>query len=258
MRRTWTRALVTGASSGIGAAMARRLAASGTEAVLVARSEDRLRALAADLPVAAEVLVADLADPAQLQAVVERIGQDDRPVDLVVNNAGYGTGADLLDRPADHWAEMVQVNVTAVVRLTHAALDRYRRSGSPGTVLNVASVAGFAGSAGFGVYSATKSFLITFGVGVDAEARRHGSVVSTLCPGLTHTEFHERAGMGLAGLPELVWQDADEVADAGLEAAAGGRTIEVPGVVNKAAVTGARLVPLWAQRQVAALVRSRR
>jgi uncharacterized protein len=258
MERRWDRALVTGASSGIGAAIARELAGRGVELVVSARSQDRLEALAAELPVPAEILVADLVDPAALDAVAARVLQDDRPVDLVVNNAGYGTGADLLDRPAEHWLEMVQVNVSAVVGLTHAALARYRTAGSPGGVLNVASVAGFAGSAGLGVYSATKSFLITFGNGVDAEARRQGAVVTTLCPGLTHTEFHERAGMTDLALPELVWQSAEDVARAGVDGVTAGRTIVVPGAVNKAAVAGARLVPLWAQRHLAAAVRGRR
>lgn len=259
MARRWDRALVTGASSGIGEALARRLAAEGTEVVLVARSGERLHQLAAELPVPAEVLVADLADPDQVEVVAARVGEDrDRPVDLVVNNAGYGNSADLVDVPAHAWLDMVQVNVSAVVRLTHAAVDRAHRSGGLRTVINVASVAGFAGSAGLGVYSATKSFLITFGQAVHDEAKADGVVVSTLCPGLTRTGFHERARMTGLRVPSLAWQEADEVARTGLDGAARGRALVVPGVVNGAVVTGARLVPMWAQRRVAGLVRSGR
>lgn len=258
MQRRWTRALITGASSGIGAAMARQLADAGTEVVLVARSEGRLRQLADELGGSSEVLVADLADRAQLDAVVRRVADRHRPVDLVVNNAGYGAVGELVDRPAEDWLAMVQVNVSAVLALTHAALQRFRIDPTPGTVLNVASVAGFVGSAGFGVYSATKSFLVTFGAGVHDEARRYGGAVSTLCPGLTHTEFHQRSGLEAGQLPELFWQSADEVAAAGLAGAAEGRALVIPGVVNKVAVSGSRLLPLRAQRQVVAAVRSRR
>jgi short-subunit dehydrogenase len=125
-------------------------------------------------------------------------------------------------------------------------------------VINVASVAGFASSAGLGVYSATKSFLISFGQALHDEARADGVVVSTLCPGLTRTAFQERAGMDDLRVPDVAWQDADEVARAGLAGAAQGRALVVPGVVNKGAVVGSRLVPMWAQRRVAGLVRARR
>lgn len=237
--------------------MARQLAAGGTELVLVARSEDRLAALAHDVAVPAEVLIADLADPEQVGEVARRVGDRSRPVDLVVNNAGYGASAPFTSRPADEWHDMVQVNVSAVVELTSAALGRFVPAGG-GTVLNVASVAGFVGSAGLGIYSATKSFLITFGLAVHDEARPKGVVVTTLCPGLTSTGFHRRADMEDLGLPGLVWQDPDQVARAGLAGAAAGRALVVPGMVNKVAVTGSRLLPLRAQRRIAGAVRSLR
>jgi short-subunit dehydrogenase len=256
--RRWRRALVTGASSGIGEAMARRLAAEGTELVVVARDGDRLRRLAGEVPVACEVVVADLADRAAVERVAERILADPA-VDLVVNNAGFGRHADLVDEAPATWVAMVDVNVTAVVRLTHAALTRFRRSGQPGTVVNVASVAGFAGSAGLGVYSASKAFLVTLGAALHDEARRTGSVVCTLCPGLTRTEFHQRAGLELAPrLAAPLWQSADEVAVAGLDGAAAGRELVVPGAVNKVVVAGTRLVPRRVLRRVAAVVRARR
>lgn len=258
MQRRWGRALITGASSGIGAAIARQVAAEGTETVLVARSADRLRSLAAELPAPSEVLVADLSDLTQLREVIARVARREQVVDLVVNNAGYGATGDLVGRPVDEWLDMVQVNVSAVLALTHAALARFRADGGPGGILNVASVAGFAGSAGFGVYSATKSFLVTFGAAVHDEARADGVTVTTLCPGLTHTEFHERAGTDSLDVPEWFWQSAEEVAAAGLSAVAKGQALVIPGVVNKVAVSGSRLVPLRAQRRVVAAVRARR
>ena len=249
---------MTGASSGIGAAMARQLAAEGTELVLVARSRERLDALAAELAVPSEVLVADLSDPEQVEVVAQRIARVTGPVDLVVNNAGYGQRGDLTDAAPSVWLDMVQVNVSAVVRCTHAALHRARDGGRVQGVLNVASVAGFAATAGLGVYSATKSFLVAFGQGVQTEARSSGVTVCTLCPGLTRTDFHRRARMQDLRLPGLVWQEADEVARAGLAGVAAGRALVVPGAVNKVAVTGARILPLRAVQVVAGAVRGRR
>jgi short-subunit dehydrogenase len=257
MERRWERALVTGASSGIGAAVARQLAAEGTELVLVARSRERLDALAAELVVPTEVLVADLSDREQVEVVAERIGRSAGPVDLVVNNAGYGHRAELADVPPEVWLDMVQVNVSAVVRCTHAALRRARDGGRVQGVLNVASVAGFAATAGLGVYSATKSFLVAFGQGVGVEARSRGVSVCTLCPGLTRTDFHRRAHMEDLRLPAVVWQEADEVARAGLDGVASGRALVVPGALNKVAVTGARVLPLRAVQVVAGAVRGR-
>jgi uncharacterized protein len=257
MAPRWQRALITGASTGLGASFARQLAAEGSELVLVARSADRLEALAHELPTQAEVVVADLADRVAVERVAGRIASLDQPVDLVVNNAGFGDGRHLVDAPPEVWSDMVQVNVWAVVRLTQAALARARRYGGLGGVVNVASVAGFAGSAGLGVYSATKSFLLTFGQAVHDEARADGVAVTTLCPGLTHTEFHQRAGLDLS-LPDVAWQQPDEVVRAGLVGVARGRALVVPGLVNKGAVVGSRLVPLRVQRRVAGLVRGRR
>lgn len=244
MDRHWTRALVTGASSGIGEAVARQLAAAGTDLVLVARNREALDALAGELggPAHVEVLVADLADPAQLATVEARLADGDAPVDLLVNNAGFGVEGRFADRDIDGQVGMIEVNVVALVRLAHAAARAMRAQGR-GAILDVSSVAGFIVQDGSAVYGATKAFVTAFSEALAEELRGDGVTVTTVCPGLTHTDFHRRAGVDTGGLPDALWQDADEVARVGLEAAAKGRGVVVSGLPNKAAVAVTRVLP---------------
>ena len=212
---TWRTALVTGASSGIGREVARQLAAEGTDLVVVAHDAARLDALAAELAVAVEVLVADLADPAQLAAVEARVADADRPVDLVVNNAGFGTYGDLATLDVDGETREIAVNVTAVVRLTHAALGGMLARGR-GAVLNVSSVAGLQATPGNATYGATKAFVASFGEAVAGELGGTGVSLTTVVPGFTRTEFAERSGIGGRKIPGPAWQSAEEVAAAAL------------------------------------------
>lgn len=257
--QTWRRALVTGASSGIGEAFARRLGASGTHLVLVARTVERLESLAAELRsragVEVEVLAADLAAPAALAAVEHRVAQVDRPVDLLVNNAGYGVNAPFVDIPVDDEEAEIRVNVVALVRLSHAAARRMPATGG-GAILNVSSVAGFQPSPTSANYSATKAYVTSFSQSLHDELAGDGVTVTVLCPGLTRTRFQERGGYEV-GLPDLVWQSADEVARAGLEACARGDAVEVPGWHNKALVSTVRILPLAVQRALAGQVTRR-
>ena len=242
MTRRWNRALVTGASSGIGDAIARRLAGAGTDLVVVARDRDRLERLAADLPVATEVLPADLADPAAVDRVAARIEADDAPVDLVVNNAGFGNYGPFAGLDRDAETAVVTVNVAALHRLCHAAAGALGSRGGGG-ILNVASVAGLMPSASGATYNATKAFVVSLSESLHLELRSAGVHVTALCPGLTRTEFQDRAGIDLSDLPGFLWQDADTVAAAGLAGVAAGRVRVVTGIHNKVAVTGLRLVP---------------
>ncbi|MGB5760022.1 MAG: SDR family oxidoreductase, partial [Acidimicrobiales bacterium] len=215
----WNRALITGASSGIGKAFARLLAAQGTDLVVVARDEARLTALATELEqgdgVTVEVLVADLADRSQLETVAERLQSTTSPIDLLINNAGFGFTGDFIDLDPDRETSVVDVNVSAMHRLAHAAgtaMSARQRGG----IINVSSVAGFGPSPKAATYAATKAFVTSFSEALHMELGPFGVVVSCLCPGLTRTEFQQRANSPTAAVPAAFWQSADVVAAAGL------------------------------------------
>ena len=237
---SWSRALVTGASSGIGLAIVHELGRRGVPVVLVARDVDRLESIARAHPVDAEVLGADLADPDELSTVEARIEVGD--IDLVVNNAGFGLNGMFVNHDRDAESNMVKVNVLALHRLSHAAAVTLRESGS-GAILNVASVAAYTSMARSSTYSATKAFVVSFSNALASELRDTGVTVTALCPGLTRTEFHERGDYAMDDFPDFAWQTADEVARAGLDAAASGQRRHIPGAVNKAMVGAIRVLP---------------
>jgi short-subunit dehydrogenase len=232
-------ALVTGATAGIGAAFARQLAAPGDHLVLVARNQDRLRALAGTLPTSAEVLRADLADDTGC-ALVERRCADG--VDLLVNNAGVGTKGAFHEVTVEEEEHLLRVNVRAVMRLTHAALAPMVRRGE-GAVVNVSSVAGFAPGTRSATYSASKAWVTNFSESLHLQYAGSGVRVLALCPGFTRTEFHARAQMDVSGIPRQMWLDADDVVAAALHDLDAGRPICVPGVQYKAIVAATRVVP---------------
>ena len=246
---TYARALVTGASSGIGEAYARALAARGTALVLVARREDRLRALASELPVEAEVLATDLTtDTARVEA---RLAEGD--VDLLVNNAGFGTTGAFAELPLDREDEEIRLNVLALTRLSHAALPSMLRAGH-GAIVNVGSVASFSAAPKNAVYTATKAYVLTFTEALSEELRGTGVRMQALCPGATRTEFQDTAGWNATRLPNAAWQTADEVVAASLSALERGRVVVVTGLHNRALVSGAALVPRAVRRRIAGLV----
>ena len=252
---TWTRALVTGASAGIGEAFARKLAAGGTHVVLVARREDRLEALADEItaqpaPVEVEIFTADLSDRADLDRVVDRLRHREKPIDLLVNNAGFGTVGDFLDQDPEREAAMIDVNIGAVHRLAHAAGTAMADRGG-GAILNVSSIAGFTPSPKSATYGATKAFVTSFSEALAVELGPQGVVVSCLCPGLTRTEFQEQADYRPSALPDFFWQSADEVAEAGLAGLVAERIRVVPGVHNQVATGLARATPAAVVRRVA-------
>jgi uncharacterized protein len=250
MVASWKTALVTGASSGIGQAMARQLAREGTDVVVVARDKDRLEALAAELPQRIEVLPADLADDGELAVVEKRLADSERPVDLLVNNAGFGTYGPFADLPIDGEIREIQVNVVAVVRLAHAAL-RAMRERDRGTVLNVGSVAGLQARPGNATYGATKAFVASFSEALHEEVRGSGVSVTAVVPGFTRTEFQTRAGIAGREIPGFAWQSAEDCAAQALEAARAGKAFFVPGMVNKVAVAAMTPVPRGLKRRVA-------
>jgi short-subunit dehydrogenase len=258
-RRRWERALVTGASSGIGVEFARQLAADGTHLVLVARSTDKLEELAGELrdthKVVVDVLSADLADGAQLATVEARVATVDQPVDLLVNNAGYGYNNPFGETPVDDEEAEIRVNVIALMRLSHAAARRMPATGGGG-ILNVSSIAAFQPAPESANYSATKAYVTSFSQSLHAELKDQGVHVTVLHPGLTRTEFQQRGGYNI-GLPDAFWQSPGEVARAGLDAVAANDAVEVAGWQNKVLVSSVRVLPMAVQRFAAGQVTRR-
>jgi short-subunit dehydrogenase len=221
-------ALITGASSGIGEVFARKLAARGYDLILVARREDRLRTLAASLPVHTEVLSADLASEAGL-AAVERAIRDCAQLELLVNNAGFGTLGRFWEADIAGQIRMHEVHVMATMRLTHAALAGMVPRGRGG-VIGVSSVAAFGQSPGNVGYCATKAWINSFTEGLDMELRsvRSPVKVQALCPGFTVTEFHQTMRMDSKAIPGFLWMNADYVVQASLDGFDRGKVIVVP------------------------------
>ena len=233
VRTPYKRALITGASAGLGTEFARQLAAAGANLVLTARRADRLEELAqklrAEHGVAVDVVPADLSTDEGIGRV-SRVLAEDPALDLLVNNAGYGGRTGFVrGEAADHLA-MSRVHIEATVRLTHAALPGMIARGR-GAVINVASVAAFSPFSG-AMYSGTKSFLVMFSENLQSELRDKGIAVQVLCPGLTHTEFHAVAEMDLSGVPGMFWRTAEYVVRVSLRRL-GGRVVCLPGWENK-------------------------
>jgi uncharacterized protein len=252
-----TTALVTGASAGIGRAFAQRFAARGTDLVLVARDEARLQVLAADLVerhgVRAEVLRADLVDRTDVAAVEARLHDDRDAIHTLVNNAGFGSYGPFADADVDTEVREIELNVIALVRLTHAALVAMRPRES-GAIVNVSSLAGFQPAPSSATYAATKAFVNSFTHSVHEEARRAGVHVMAVCPGYTHTEFHERAGLGPSEIPEFLWQSADDVVEVALRDLDRRRSVSIPGGVNKVVGAASSVTPSVISRRIAGLV----
>jgi short-subunit dehydrogenase len=236
-------ALVTGATAGIGLSFAHQLAERGHDVVLVARDRVRLENVSDELTakygVGTEILVADLADRAETGKVAERLADQARPVDLLVNNAGYSLKKRFLDNDISEEEAVFDVLARAVLVLSHAAAGAMRVRGH-GAIVNVSSVASFITS---GTYSAEKAFVTVFTEGLAAELAGSGVTATALCPGFTHTEFHDRAGLNMSSLPDFMWLDSDRLVRDCLADVAKGKVVSVPGAQYKAIVAGLRLVP---------------
>ncbi|MDH6217491.1 SDR family NAD(P)-dependent oxidoreductase [Streptomyces pseudovenezuelae] len=223
-----TTALITGSTAGIGAAFARRLAADGHNLVLVARDTERLRRQATELHdrhgIEAKVLTADLATDEGIDAVAARLSDRKNPVDLLINNAGFGNKGRYLDVPMADELRMLKVHCEAVLRLTSAAAEAMRERGRGG-VVNVASVAAFVPR---GTYGASKAWVVQFTQGAAKDLAGSGVRLMALAPGFVRTEFHERAGMGTGNIPGWMWLDADKLVAAALQDLARGKSLSIP------------------------------
>ncbi len=249
-------ALVTGASAGIGTVFAQRLANDGYDLVLVARDRERLEKLAAELPTEVEVLAADLTDAAELATVEARCRDEARPLDLLVNNAGFATAGQFVELDVDGEDREIRLNVVALVRLTHAALRGMAQRGRGG-IINVSSLASYQPGPYNATYAATKAFVTSFSHAVHEEVRGKGVIVTVSCPGPTRTEFAERAELqGMTG-PEFLWQDAGEVVDAALRDHRRRAAVSIPGIHNKLAAAFSSTLPGSITRKIAGAVMSR-
>lgn len=241
-------ALVTGASSGIGRALALRLARAGYDLVLVSRDEARLREVAAQAGVPCRLIAQDLAAPDAAARVVERL--EGAEVDVLVNNAGFGLHGDFADTELAAEKAMIETQVVAPVALTKLLLPGMKARGR-GRILNVGSVYSYGPAPHQAIYGATKAFLLSFSAALRGELVGTGVTVTALLPGLTRTEFHSRAGIGAKGLKGM---PADEVAEAGYRAMEAGKAVVITGGLNKVFVLLYRALPLSAYLRLMAVI----
>lgn len=244
-RRT---ALVTGASAGIGTAFARHLAAEDHDLILVARRADRLAELASELHrqhgIRAEVIAADLSDPAAPAAIVHRAAELGMPIDILVNNAGLSAGTKFSDTPWDSVAAELQLMVTAVTELIHRVVPAMKAQ-RWGRIVNLSSLAAVSPPGEGLLYTGIKSYVLNMSQSLDMELKPFGIHVTALCPGFTHSEFHDVMGTRDAAdrLPGFLWQQPEDVVREGWAAVSAGKPVCIPGVVNKVSAAAMRPIP---------------
>jgi uncharacterized protein len=250
-------ALVTGGTSGIGAAFARNLAARGYDLVLVARSTDRLESMASELRAVGctvEIMSADLSDRDDVSRVAARLEDPARPIDMLVNNAGFGVHAALTDPDVSAHDRGFEVMVRAVLVLSGAAARGMLPRGK-GAIVNVSSTAGFIT---MGSYSAIKAWVTSFSEGLAVELRGTGITVTALCPGWVRTEFHDRAGIKKSSIPNAMWLDAEPLVRAALRDVDHGKVISIPTIRYRTLIWLARHAPKSAIRSISGAISSDR
>ena len=250
-------ALITGATAGIGNAYAELLAKQGFDLVLVARDLPRLNQVAKRLSktykIKVETLKADLTKPAQLARVEKRVSNISKPIEVLVNNAGFGIKESFIDTQIEKEQELLDVLVTAPLRLTHAVLPGMIKRNN-GTIVNVSSVASWIAG---GTYSAAKSYLTVFTEYLHTELKGTNVNISALCPGFTRTEFHQRGKMRMNGLPNFMWLTVDQVVAQSWKYAKAGKVICIPGWQYLILSTVARIAPRPLVRKLGMGVRRR-
>lgn len=247
------RAMISGASAGIGAEFARQLAARDVALVLVARRRQRLEDLSAELEVDVEVVSADLTDPEERATVERRLAASEAPIDLLVNSAGFGAFGDFHEADVDQQANMVQLNAVALLRLMHAALAQQLSRGRGG-VINIGSTAGFQPTPHGATYGATKALVRSLTEAVAEELRSEPVRVMVLAPGYTETEFQSVGGVADATVPNALRMSAQKVVATALRDFGRGRTVCIPGVFHAAGAISADVAPSAIARRVAGYV----
>ena len=244
--------LITGASTGIGAAFARKLAALGRNVLLVARSEDKLISLCNELgrltSIRAQYLALDLRDPEARSQLFEETKNRGLEIDTLINNAGFGSMNDFAKLELERELEMIELNITAVVELTHRFLGPMRER-KQGTIINVASTAGFQPVPYMATYAATKAFVLSFSEALWDENRLHGIHVMALCPGVTETNFFDAAGIDRP--PMRAVQTPEEVVETALRALPRKKSLVISGWANWFVVEAERFLPRSAVTKVA-------
>ena len=250
--------MVTGATAGIGREFVRQYAEQGYDVVAAARTESRLAELAQETErtygVRVETMVADLVDRSVLEDVAQRLRATDGPIDVLVNNAGLGLKASFTENDLKTEEAAFDLMCRAVLVLSHAAATTMKVRGS-GEIINVSSVASFLSA---GTYSAAKAFVTVFTEGLSTELADTGVTATALCPGFTHTEFHERGEMDVSYLPDIAWLDAPEVVSAAIADSRKGKAISVPSAKYKAVVGLLQVAPRFLLRNPLATPKHRR
>jgi short-subunit dehydrogenase len=251
-------ALITGGTSGIGAAFARALAARGTDLVLVSRNIDRLAETAKELSdrygVAVETIPADLGLRDDVVRVADRLASTERPIDMLVNNAGFGVRTPLLAEDSTRHEQAIDLMIRAVLLLA-AAAGRAMKSRGSGTIINVSSTSGFLT---MGNYSAIKAWVTTYTESLSNELAGTGVGVTALCPGWVQTEFHQRADIGTGSIPAAMWVDADRLVADCLADAARGKIISIPSKRYQVLMFAVRHAPRVAVRKISRRLSSSR
>ena len=236
-------ALITGASSGIGETFARKLAARGYDLILVARREDKMRALAATLSASCEIIAADLATDDGLATVEHAIRNCPR-LDLLVNNAGFGSLKRFWEADLSGQDQMHRLHVIATMRLCRAALEGMVAA-NRGSIINVSSVASFGQMEGSVSYCATKAWMTSFtrGLAMELDGIKSNVQVQALCPGFTYSEFHDRLGVDRKATPGFLWMKAEDVVETSLQSLEQRKVIVIPGMIYKIGVAVVKLLP---------------
>lgn len=249
-------AYITGASTGIGAKFVEKLA-KDYNLIIIARNEEKLNELSSTVKkenkTEIEVFVCDLTKQKDIKLLSDKITSD-KKLGLLVNNAGFGTSGEFADLSLNKELSEIQLNVITPVRLTHVAINNFKKNKYGGDIINVASVVAFLPTPQSATYGATKAYIKSFSEAIHEEVKPFGINIQALCPGLTRTEFQDRAGIDKEKIPEFLWMDSSQVVDDSLKALEQKKAICIPGLMNQSTATILDLIPSELTRKLTGLL----